>query len=487
MLETENNPESLPGNAYKCISTSGHCQFSERFLQIIWNEKMLQPELHCTDGTRLRIISGGSWNVSAGPDFLHAVLLFNDALVRGDIEVHRQSADWYRHGHQEDPQYRQVILHLVWEDHLLPGQAALPCKTLVLADAIMPHWQRFLSDIDELFYPYSRQFSTGGCALRWAMNDNAKVQEFLQQAAQARFASKTLYLQLCGAQSGLDQALYEEVFAGLGYAENREPFRKLAAGANLKMLRAFPQRRQREAILLGLAGFLPDPTRTNVLPHFQNILRQYWRLWWESGLQPLALSWKKLSGRPYNSCQRRLIAGLLWLEQTDFQPAAWLNNISARASTPKELLQMLCDWPAGPPEWQHSRDFCHSLKIPAALLGQNRARDLTVNVLLPAIAAWSKDQPDSCRDRPKMALQAWLAMPRIQDNHLLKEACHRFLMPPSRAKEVLTTAAHQQGMMDIYQNFCLALHNDCDNCPCTVTPGREEPRTCLDKKPDSTP
>jgi len=458
----------LDGNAYKCKSPSGHCQFSERFLQIIWNEKMLLSDLRCTDGTRLRIVSGGSWNVSAGPDFQHAALLFNDVLVRGDIEVHRQSADWYRHGHDADPLYSQVILHLVWEDCLSPGQSTLACKTLLLANAIIPHWQHFLSDVEELFYPYSRQITTGGCALRWAMSDNAKVQEFLRQAALARFDRKAQYLELRCAQTGRDQAIYEEFFAGLGYARNREPFRALAASGSLQMLTALPEQARREAVLLGLAGFLPDPTQMPILPHFRTALRQYWQYWWESGLRSLQLPWQTAGGRPYNSCQRRLMAGLLWLAKVSYQPATWLERVARQASGPDNLLKTLCDFLPGTPDWQQSRDFCHHLKQPAVLLGQNRASDLALNVLLPALFVWAKQTQGENSPLALLATQAWFALPKCQQNHLLKEACHRFLMPPSRAKEVLSSAAHQQGIMDIYRNFCLALNNDCESCPCTV-------------------
>jgi len=89
------------------------CQFNERFLQIIWNERHLAPALTTVSGQALQVISPGVWNVSGGPDFRGASLVIAGRLLHGDVEIHRRSSDWQRHGHQQDPAYNGVILHAV--------------------------------------------------------------------------------------------------------------------------------------------------------------------------------------------------------------------------------------------------------------------------------------------------------------------------------------------------------------------------------------
>lgn len=445
------------GQCEKCIGSNEQCQFSERFLQIIWNEKMLIPDLHCSDGSSLRIVCSGNWNTAAGPDFSHAVLLVDSELRRGDVEIHRRSSDWFRHGHQHDPAYQQVILHVVWQNDLPPDKVSDKLKTLEISQHLLPSWQRLLSDVEEAFYPYARQVPPGSCALQWALLDNQNVSRVLQTAALARFAGKAQRLWRQCAESGFSQTLYQEIFAGLGYANNREPFRFLAENARLTLLQRFPDLAQRRAVLFGLAGLLPDPTREPVLPEFEQLLQEYWHYWWGSGLQNLKPGWQRGGGRPYNSCQRRLQAGVLWLEKVHYDPGCWLKQLLRQAQTCKQLLICLLDFPGGDSLWQNSRDFAHALHPAAVLLGQDRARDLVMNVLLPLAAVWAEQEEGEHSAMAKLARQAWLELPPSQENHLLKEACHRFLLPPSRAREILKKAYHQQGLLDIYQNFCLAL------------------------------
>ena len=97
------------------------------------------------------------------------------------------------------------------------------------------------------------------------------------------------------------------------------------------------------------------------------------------------------------------------------------------------------------------------------LLGRERLTDLALNTFLPFLAA--KAEVENADNTFTLARTAWEMLPRGQENHLLRDAVRRFLSPPSRSREVLRTASQQQGMMDIFQNFCLALDHACCECP----------------------
>ena len=77
------------------MDIKAECSFSERFLQVIWNERHLRENLTLVNGERLSVLSPGIWNVAGGPDFHDASLLVDGHLVTGDVEIHRRSSDWF--------------------------------------------------------------------------------------------------------------------------------------------------------------------------------------------------------------------------------------------------------------------------------------------------------------------------------------------------------------------------------------------------------
>ena len=88
----------------------------EDFLHYIWRYKKFDvSKLKTTNGDVLSIVSVGEYNQNAGPDFFNAQLKIDEQLWAGNVEVHVKSSDWYLHNHETDPNYDNVILHVVWE------------------------------------------------------------------------------------------------------------------------------------------------------------------------------------------------------------------------------------------------------------------------------------------------------------------------------------------------------------------------------------
>lgn len=87
----------------------------EELLQYLWQHKIFkQNNLRSTDGRDIHIINPGMKHHDAGPDFKQAVIRINDIIWAGDVEIHVNGSDWYRHHHQQDPKYLSVILHVVY-------------------------------------------------------------------------------------------------------------------------------------------------------------------------------------------------------------------------------------------------------------------------------------------------------------------------------------------------------------------------------------
>lgn len=445
-------------------------QCRERFLQILWNEQRLAGELRTRDGQRLEVVSPGIWNVEPGPDFRRAALRIDGRTVRGDVEVHRAPADWDRHGHGRDPAYEDVILHVVWR--AAPGEVGPAIPVLELASALDGAWRDLFAELQAELYPEARRIAPGRCALQWAGTDDERIGRLLAVAGLARFEDKTLRLQRRAVAVGEEQALYEEVFGALGYKANRDAFRALARAVPLADLRAVPDAAEREALLFGAAGLLPDPSLIQVRPQWQEPVRRWWDRWWRFDREPLPVAWSRTSLRPTNSPERRLAAGLLFLEACHLRPLAFLAERAAVAQQPKELLRLFGDALGSRSPWEGAVDFTTALSRPARLLGEARVRDIVVNVLLPALHALGLSRQDERLS--DLARQTYLTVPSLQDNRLLKEACHRFFVPPSRGKAILSRAVVQQGLLEVYRSFCVALDGDCASCP-FVTPAEDVP------------
>lgn len=86
----------------------------EQLLHYLWQHKIFPlKQLTTTEGLPVEVVDVGLHNTDAGPDFFNAKLKIGGVLWVGNVEIHRCSSDWRRHGHDTDPAYDNVILHVV--------------------------------------------------------------------------------------------------------------------------------------------------------------------------------------------------------------------------------------------------------------------------------------------------------------------------------------------------------------------------------------
>lgn len=127
----------------------GAFSISERVLQRIWaSGKFQQNDLITEEGRRLEILHLGEWNRLAGPDFLNVRLKVDGALVEGDAELHFYSADWRAHGHDDNPAFDEVVLHILVfppKTPLEPDQCRVE-NTLVLLNLLPQGLENYAED-----------------------------------------------------------------------------------------------------------------------------------------------------------------------------------------------------------------------------------------------------------------------------------------------------------------------------------------------------
>jgi hypothetical protein len=97
-----------------------------------------------------------------------------------------------------------------------------------------------------------------------------------------------------------------------------------------------------------------------------------------------------------------------------------------------------------------------------ALIGEARVADILANVLFPFWAAHDLEAPN------RLNTPLWTEyakLPAQLSNRRLETAATRLFGNDPRRKEYLRTVAHQQGLLQIYEDFCAQDNSDCAQCP----------------------
>jgi hypothetical protein len=436
---------------------------SERLLQQIWRHQRVRPEpLETLDGQPVRVLHPGFWNREAGPDFRRAVIQFGDELPRtGDVEVDLQLCAWRGHGHDRNPAFARVILHVVWD-----AEDRLPCvlPTLTLRS-------RLDAPLDELVSllgfdaPPPPQLP-GQCARSLGELPETEVTELLRQAALVRLQQKAAAFEARAKEAGWEQALWEGLFAALGYKHNTWPLRRLAE--RLPQLVTGPAKSDPfhvQARLLGVGGLLPAEL-TRAQAGTDAHLRRLWDIWWRERGQFAELTlpratWHLAGVRPANHPQRRLALAAHWLAWGDL-PARlekWFTASLPEGALEDALLEFLRVEHDDFWAW-HWTLRSPRLARPQPLLGAPRATDLAVNIILPWL--WMRAVVGANDRLRREAELRYLRWPRAEDNATLRLARQRLLGGERRGRS--RTAAQQQGLLQIVRDFCD--HSDalCADC-----------------------
>lgn len=203
----------------------GSYHVSELLLQKIWLRGGFdQTRARTTAGERIQILHPGSWNRVSGPDFRGARLRIGEREVTGDVEVHFHASAWAQHGHDRDPAYGQVVLHVV----LFPpeaGAAAMrrtdgtPLPVLPLVDLLWHDLEEYATD--EAVAALSSRDALPLVEHLLALPP-AERSEQIRRAATARWREKVHYARLRIERCGWEEACHLTALEILGYRSNRE-------------------------------------------------------------------------------------------------------------------------------------------------------------------------------------------------------------------------------------------------------------------------
>ncbi len=466
----------------------------ERFLRCVWQHRLFSSSaLFTSDGARVAVRFPGRANTDGGPDFTGALIRIGGVLYRGDVELHIRAGSWRAHGHDADPHYNGVILHVVY----LPPPPGPPLRTAagrsVPLVVLSPR-------VDPLLYGRCRRAMRRGeraalpCRNVKGNIPTAVLTHIFSAAGRRRINLRVRSLgrrfsQIaaeCGEESrpgsppasrgdspAWDQILYECLLEGMGYARNRIPFLALARRVPLSLLLAQAEGNalRIQAILFGAAGLLPSavPAGDRACRVRAGILGRLWRsLRFRCGITPLHEGdWMFFRLRPVNFPTARLAAFCHLLPSFfDGHPLVrmldMLGGPDASGDAHRRALAAMLRI-APDRFWRRHRHFRGEKSGGGIALGTARVHELIVNGIVPVLLLYARLNGDRAVRREALALLR--SLPPAAENAVSR------LMNAALAggRDVPWSHVELQGMLHIYRLYCSRAR--CRLCPVTAPPG----------------
>lgn len=262
----------------------------EDFIYYLWENRLLIKDLKTTDGEDINIISIGHRNNNSGADYLNARIKINKTLWAGQIEIHVLASDWFKHKHQYDDNYNNVILHVVYRKDT--DEVKIP--TLEIKDKFDK----------SLFYNYKTFLHSKNwipCSDHIGNVQNFTLISWLDRMLIEHLENecKDLGLKLKNCNYDWEQTFYQRLMRHFGLKVNNDAFEYLSKILPLSLLlRHRDNKIYIESMMFGCAGFLEnefDEEYPLLLKREFKMLRS------KFGLKVMpASNWKFLRLRPPN-------------------------------------------------------------------------------------------------------------------------------------------------------------------------------------------
>ncbi|HUX48291.1 MAG TPA: DUF2851 family protein [Dehalococcoidia bacterium] len=429
--------------------TRNRIKFPEKQAALIW-QQVVGKELTSSEDELFSVIYPGRTNGDNGPDFRDAVIVNNSHLTKGDIEVHVKSSDWYSHKHHADAEYNNVILHVVmWHDcnsaTLL--QSGKPVPVLCLAKALqhqaylLPHQLPCFQILNHM--------------------DRQTLRKLLNAAGEERFKQKAMHFQteiLRPDSNGTQkeeagQVLFRGMMRALGYVKNTKPFEELADRMPLNIIESREGLALKQALLLGTAGLLPSQRWQGTFAAEKEV-QELEQLWESAGKEVKTMKegdWNLSHIYPNNSPMRRIVAQSYLLERyCEGELLPGILQLVKEAALPaghRVLENGLTV--AGDGCWRDHFDFDVRSKTKiSALLGNSKAAEILVNVVLPF--AFSLGEITNEARLAEKAMELYRDYPRLAEHCITRHMTKQL----SLEEFPDFTACHQQGLIHIFRNYC---------------------------------
>jgi len=405
--------------------------YGEDLLQFIWEQRLFdQTALRTSEGLTVEVLKAGRIQHHSGPDLIDALVRIDDQVWAGNVEVHVRSSEWNAHGHQFDPAYENVVLHVVFEhdSEVCTRQGIVPPTVELLHRISIPCLEQHQALMrSKEFVPCARQID---------QVEQGRIDLWLERVLVERLERKSAEVEALYVQLAKDPAetLYHMVARAFGLKVNAEPFGMLAHAMPLRTLLKYrDDPLPTEALLFGQAGLL----HVDFLDEYPRLLQaEHLALARLHGLRPGPVAaWKFARLRPMNFPTVRIaqLAQLLMRE-------GGINDLLA-AENVHELHRIL-DVGASPYWSDHYTLDKPSTPRPKRL-GLAGADHVIINAVVPTLFALGRLQ--GRRELGERALALLEALP-AESNNVLREW--------AAIGQVADSAARSQALLELRNSYC---------------------------------
>lgn len=379
---------------------------NEKLLQFIWQFQYFnQQELTTSQGEVLVIEKPGAINHHQGPDFSEAMIKIGNTKWVGNIELHVHSADWYKHQHESDENYSNIILHVVWDEDLAVydrNRQAIP--TLILQPRIskilMERYRQMMET--QTFIP-CHFFLPALSTLGWSAWKERLVAERLERR------SAQIGIILEQSRFHWEEVCWWLLAANFGIKVNRHLFEQVAKSISLHIISKHKtQIHQLEAILFGQANLLSGEYVDDYALLLQ---REYKFLQKKYQLKPVSTQPAFLRMRPATFPTIRLaqLAMLLFQFTHLFSQIKEINDIK---EVRKLFMVTANDY------WHYHYFFDEVTKYKPKHLGLQMADNILINTVIPILFAYGLyNKEEIYKDKAIL----WLYQLSAENNHIINK------------------------------------------------------------------
>ncbi|MFN3875450.1 MAG: DUF2851 family protein, partial [Flavobacteriales bacterium] len=353
--------------------------YGEDLLQFIWEQGLYNAHaLRTTDGRPVEVVRPGRIQRDSGPDLADAQVRVDGQLWAGTVEVHLRSSEWDAHGHQHDPAYENVVLHVVYEHD---AEARTVSGRILPTVELLP---RVPTERMGMFRALMRAEGFVPCEQRIAQVGQVRTSAWLERVLLERLERKTLEVEALFRQLNSDPAelAYHLLARAFGFKVNAEPFAMLAHALPLKtVLKHRDDALRAEALLFGQAGMLQVDF---VDEHPRALQREYAHLARLHGLRPMPVAaWKLGRMRPSNLPTVRIaqLARLLMRCEGGFGELLHADDADAL----RRLLDVEADG-----YWRDHYAFDKASAPRPKRLGRAGADHIIINAIVPVLFAFGR-------------------------------------------------------------------------------------------------